>query len=167
MIAVVWTDERVEELKKLWAAGLSCSQISGELSKAPFENLRSVSRNAAIGKIHRLGLSGRVKDQPPPREPRVRKVREQYVARLSRTISGSSALAPAFEPEIDPEIIAGHDNVVPLHQRLTLLDLNSDTCHWPIGDPLAEDFFFCGGNALKDKPYCAHHQRIAHDRRGG
>ena len=54
------------------------------------------------------------------------------------------------------------DNVVPIGQRLPLLELNEGTCHWPIGDPGEPEFFFCGGKARIGLPYCAHHSRIAY-----
>jgi len=53
------------------------------------------------------------------------------------------------------------DNVVPISQRLSLLELNEATCHWPVGDPSSPEFFFCGGKALTSLPYCAYHSRIA------
>ena len=55
-----------------------------------------------------------------------------------------------------------YDNVVPMSQRLSLLELNESTCHWPVGDPGSPDFFFCGGKALNALPYCAHHSRVAY-----
>ena len=82
--------------------------------------------------------------------------------RVSRPVSrGNTALAHAFEVELEPDPIA-YDNVVPMSQRLSLLELNEATCHWPIGDPASSDFFFCGGKALASLPYCAHHSRIAY-----
>ena len=73
----------------------------------------------------------------------------------------NGALAHAFEVELEPDPIA-HDNVVPMSQRLSLLELNEATCHWPIGDPSSSEFFFCGGKALTGLPYCAHHSRVAY-----
>jgi len=55
-----------------------------------------------------------------------------------------------------------YDNVVPMSQRLSLLELNEATCHWPVGDPSSPDFFFCGGKALSGLPYCAQHSRVAY-----
>src|SRR5512147_74273 len=149
-----WTDERVELLKKLWADGLSASQIAAELG--------NVTRNAVIGKVHRLGLSGRAKS-PATAVPRQRKARPAaQMMRVSRPMSrGNTALAQAFEVELEPDPIA-YDNVVPMSQRLSLLELNEATCHWPIGDPASSEFFFCGGKALTSLPYCAHHSRIAY-----
>ena len=127
MTVLTWSDDRVEQLKKLWEAGLSASQIAAELG--------NVTRNAVIGKVHRLGLSGRAKS-PSTAAPRQRKAASgQQMVRVSRPMSrGNTALAQAFEVELDPDPIA-YDNVVPMSQRLSLLELNEATCHWPVGDP--------------------------------
>ncbi len=153
-----WTegpDGRVEQLKKLWEGGLSASQIAAELG--------NVTRNAVIGKVHRLGLSGRAKS-PSSAAPRRRKMRpaSQKMITIARPVArASTALAHAFDVEMEPDPIA-YDNVVPMSQRLSLLELNEATCHWPIGDPESSEFFFCGGRALASLPYCAHHSRIAY-----
>ena len=149
-----WTDERVETLKKLWADGLSTSQIAGVLG--------GITRNAVIGKVHRLGLAGRAKS-PTAAQQRPRKSRaHSHLMRVHRpSIRGNTALAHAFEIELDsePELV---DNIIPLGQRRTLLELNEDTCRWPIGDPGSADFFFCGGRTITGLPYCSHHSRIAY-----
>ena len=62
--------------------------------------------------------------------------------------------------EVEPDPVTS-DNVVPMSQRLSLLELNEATCHWPIGDPSSPDFFFCGGKVLAGLPYCAQHSRVA------
>ncbi|WP_031335638.1 GcrA family cell cycle regulator [Rhodopseudomonas sp. B29] len=154
MTALTWTDERVEQLKKLWEGGLSASQIAAELG--------NVTRNAVIGKVHRLGLSGRAKS-PTSAAPRPRKARPaQHMMRVTRPVArGNTALAQVFEVEAVPDPVA-YDNVVPMNQRLSLLELNEATCHWPIGDPSNPEFFFCGGKSLPGLPYCAHHSRIAY-----
>src|SRR5436305_728455 len=140
MTVLTWSDDRVEQLKKLWEAGLSASQIAAELG--------NVTRNAVIGKVHRLGLSGRAKS-PSSAAPRQRKARPaQDKMRVSRPQSrGNTALAHAFEVEMEPDPIA-YDNVVPMSQRLSLQELSEATCHWPIGDPARSEFFFCGGVAV-------------------
>jgi len=148
-----WTDNRVELLKKLWADGLSASQIAGELG--------GITRNAVIGKVHRLGLSGRAKS-PSSAAQRPRKARAPHMMRVARpVIRGNTALAHAYEYETDaePELI---ENVIPLGQRRTLLELTEDTCRWPIGDPGSADFFFCGGQTLPALPYCSYHSRVAY-----
>jgi GcrA cell cycle regulator len=149
---MTWTDERVELLKKLWADGLSASQIAAELG--------GVTRNAVIGKVHRLGLSGRAKS-PSSGMPRQHKPRT-HMLRVARPVTrGANALALAYdmEPEPEPELI---DNIIPMGQRRTLLELNENTCRWPIGDPATTDFFFCGGKPLVGVPYCHHHSRVAY-----
>ena len=151
-----WTDERVELLKKLWADGLSASQIAAELG--------GITRNAVIGKVHRLGLSGRAKS-PSSTSPRPRKARSSGMMRVSRpTMRGNTALAYEYELEPEPELID-----IPLEQRKTLLQLTEKTCRWPVGDPGSSEFYFCGGDSVNDLPYCSYHSRIAyqpaHERR--
>jgi GcrA cell cycle regulator len=147
-----WTDERVELLKKLWSDGLSASQIAGELG--------GITRNAVIGKVHRLGLSGRAKSSSGA-TPRPRKARTvSHVLRMPR-VRGNTALAHAYEYDIEPEpeLI---ENIIPIGQRRTLLELTEQTCRWPIGDPGSSEFFFCGGNTIGGLPYCGYHARVAY-----
>jgi len=159
-----WNDERVETLKKLWAEGFSASQIAAELG--------GVTRNAVIGKVHRLGLSGRAKS-PNSAAPRPRKPRSATpMLRVSRSsVRGNTALAHAFEVDAEPEP-EPVDNVIPIGQRRSLLELTEETCRWPIGDPGNADFYFCGGPPVGGLPYCTYHSRVAyqpvnlrHDRR--
>jgi GcrA cell cycle regulator len=153
-----WTDERVEMLKKLWADGLSASQIAAELG--------GITRNAVIGKVHRLGLSGRAK-APSSAGPRARKTRApSHVFRSIRNaLRGNTALAAhavaAYEAEIEPEP-EPLENIIPIGQRCSILELSDDKCHWPIGDPGHADFAFCGGKSIIGLPYCAYHARIAY-----
>jgi len=95
--------------------------------------------------------------------PRPRKARPaQQMMRVSRPMSrGNTALAQAFEIELEPAPIV-YDTVVPMSQRVSLLELNEATCHWPVGDPASPDFFFCGGKTLAGLPYCALHSRVAY-----
>jgi len=155
-----WTDERVEQLKKLWGDGLSASQIAAELG--------GITRNAVIGKVHRLGLSGRAKAPssaaPRPRKPRVTAPFRAAARPATRGNTALARLPMAYmevetEAEIEPEVI---DNVIPMGQRCTILQLTEATCHWPIGDPSAPDFFFCGGKSVGGLPYCTYHCRIAY-----
>src|SRR5438045_7579465 len=127
MTVLTWSDDRVEQLKKLWEGGLSASQIAAELG--------NVTRNAVIGKVHRLGLSGRAKS-PSSAAPRPRKARPaQHMMRVARPASrGNTALAHAFEVELEAGPIA-YDNVVPMSQRVALPALNQATSHSPIGHP--------------------------------
>ena len=152
-----WTDDRVELLKKLWGDGLSASQIAGELG--------GITRNAVIGKVHRLGLSGRAK-APSSAMPRPRKPRppsQMFRAPQRPMMRGNTALATMpsydYDPEPEPEVI---ENIIPMGQRCTLLQLNDDKCHWPIGDPGSTEFFFCGGKPIDSLPYCSYHSRLAY-----
>jgi GcrA cell cycle regulator len=150
-----WTDERVALLTKLWTDGLSASQIAAELG--------GITRNAVIGKVHRLGLSGRAK-APSSAIPRQRKPRapSQMFRAARPMMRGNTALAmPAYDydPEPEPEPI---ENIIPIGQRCTLVELTEDKCRWPIGDPGQPDFFFCGGKATTGMPYCGYHSRIAY-----
>jgi GcrA cell cycle regulator len=153
-----WTDERVELLKKLWSDGLSASQIAAELG--------GITRNAVIGKVHRLGLSGRAKS-PTSAAPRPRKARaSSQMLRVSRpSVRGNTALAHAYEVDQEPE--SEHvNNIIPLGQRRSILDLTEETCRWPIGDPGSVEFFFCGGQTLTSLPYCSFHSRVAYQPAG-
>jgi GcrA cell cycle regulator len=149
-----WTDERVELLKKLWADGLSASQIAAELG--------GITRNAVIGKVHRLGLSGRAKS-PSSTAPRPRKPRQTHMMRVRPQMRGNTALAHAYaydtDVEPEPELI---ENIIPIGQRRTLVELNENTCRWPIGDPSSQEFFFCGGPPVAGHPYCGYHSRVAY-----
>lgn len=153
-----WTDERVELLKKLWSDGLSASQIAAELG--------GVTRNAVIGKVHRLGLSGRAKalapSAPRPRKPRPA---SNGAAHARPMVHGNTALAPVIRPVIEPEpeeILDPVANVIPMADRCTILDLTEFTCRWPVGEPGKADFFYCGSRTKTGLPYCAYHSRIAY-----
>ena len=154
----MWTDDRVELLKKLWAEGHSASQIAAELG--------GITRNAVIGKVHRLGLSGRAK-APSSAAPRQRKPRAPtHVFRTMRAaMRGNTAIATqalsAYEVELEPEPELV-ENIIPIGQRCSLLELNDEKCHWPIGDPGQSDFFFCGGKTVTGLPYCGYHSRVAY-----
>src|ERR1700680_672335 len=142
MAVLTWSDDRVEQLKKLWEAGLSASQIAAELG--------NVTRNAVIGKVHRLGLSGRAKS-PSSSVPRQRKPRTHgHMMRIARPgIRGNTALATmrAYDTDLESEP-ALIENIIPLGQRCSILELTDSKCRWPIGDPSSTDFFFCGGKPL-------------------
>lgn len=143
-----WTETRIETLKQLWADGRSCSQIATELG--------DVTRNGVIGKIHRLGLSGRNQGQND-RAPR--KVRQRKAKRNGITFGIPHALIPINPTPLTTSV---DDFAIPIGQRRTLMELNSVMCRWPIGDPQTPEFFFCGGHAEPGKPYCIGHQRRAY-----
>jgi GcrA cell cycle regulator len=148
-----WTDERVERLKVLWADGRSASQIAAELGE--------VTRNAVIGKVHRLGLSGRAKTSVParPRKERRPGPRSARHATIGATaLKALRHLDPDPEPDPEPAFLEEPDPAF----RATILTLTEHTCRWPLGDPGGPDFFFCGRASDPGVPYCPYHTRIAY-----
>lgn len=89
----------------------------------------------------------------PSREGSVPRWIEHYV--LKKLGIGDGFIAPDYDNVVDL--------LVPMSQRLSLLELTEATCHWPIGDPSSSEFFFCGGRTLTSLPYCAHHARMAYN----
>ncbi|MFZ2103185.1 MAG: GcrA family cell cycle regulator [Oricola sp.] len=167
-----WTDERVELLKKLWGDGLSASQIAAQLG--------GVSRNAVIGKVHRLKLSGRAKSvsSGAPKVKRTTTTRSSSPQRGGYTGGGGGSGrtmttvthavgATMMKSQVDAVAYAEadyrpiEDIVVPISMNLKLVELNENTCKWPQGDPLAEDFHFCGHQSEESSPYCKYHARLA------
>lgn len=180
-----WTDERVELLKKLWAEGFSASQIAAQLG--------GVTRNAVIGKAHRLKLAGRTKAQPrrakaplaaaeqpicesadkgqsaesaAGAEPGGGSRRGSGGAGRRRSVSsvsviGATALKMEFIEEQEEEQRPRENVVINMARRLTLMQLTEHTCKWPVGDPLSEDFYFCGADSGDSGSYCACHAKLA------
>jgi len=145
MSGVTWTAERIEQLRQHVVSGLTCSQIAAEIG---------VTRNAVIGKIHRLGLSPSRSPGAPPRSfaPRERRPRLATPRRLLRLVGAESSggdTALAFAP-------------VESANRCSLLEIAADACHWPLGDPHAADFAFCGNTAVPGLSYCVGHARMAY-----
>ncbi len=157
-----WTDERVELLRQLWLGGRSASQISAELGLG-------VTRNAVIGKVHRLGLSGRAKSATPA-APRVRQrpapaPRATIAARTNpgaHVVRGNTALAFSIDTAIDAQPVFHEDVVVPMSLRVTIVELREAMCRWPLGDPTTPEFRYCGIQSPGSGPYCAHHGRMAY-----
>jgi GcrA cell cycle regulator len=138
-----WTDERVTLLKKLWLEGLSASQIAKQLG--------GVTRNAVIGKVHRLGLSGRAAPSQPSRPAyRPQRPRTPAPAPIQRREMVQRAPTPLPSPVLD------------LPGTATVLTLGAHMCKWPIGDPSTDAFSFCGRRAGNDGPYCIEHARVAY-----
>jgi GcrA cell cycle regulator len=138
-----WTDERVELLKKLWLDGLSASQIAKQLG--------GVTRNAVIGKVHRLGLSGRATPSQPSRP-------SFKTPRPPRPIT--HATPRRMEPR--PQPMTAPVYFVEEPGSATVLTLGAHMCKWPIGDPATDGFTFCGRRSDGDGPYCVNHARIAY-----
>ncbi|QPC86731.1 GcrA cell cycle regulator [Mesorhizobium sp. NBSH29] len=161
----MWTDERVETLRKLWAEGLSASQIAAQMG--------GVTRNAVIGKVHRLKLSSRGRATASPARQKKSVQGATVTKSVSRTSSSSmrsmpvSVGATALQAQFDVEPVARHhlrpvsNVVVPISRRLHLVQLSERTCKWPNGDPLSEEFSFCGNDCSDSGPYCGYHSKIA------
>lgn len=143
---MAWTDDRVEELKKLWAEGLSASQIAKKIG--------GVTRNAVIGKVHRLGLSGRA----APSRPSSRPAR----APKPRVAAPVKAKAPVVRKIMEPAIEAPAPERLPNGEFATVLTLKDSMCKWPIGDPSSGDFRFCGHRSKAGDAYCEAHAQIAY-----
>ena len=142
-----WTEERVELLRKLWTEGLSASQIARQMG--------GVTRNAVIGKVHRLGLSGRATSA------RVTTARINTTAR-ARSVSTSEVSSPKEKYEFDKieKYMTPVEEPTPIlsaEERASVLHLTEHTCKWPIGDPGQRDFHFCGARAGHGSPYCQTH----------
>ncbi len=181
---MAWTDDRVETLKKMWGEGMSASQIAKELG--------GVTRNAVIGKVHRLGLSSRNQGKPEAPEAKA----AQPVAAASVEAPKPKTEAPAPKPaeppvveavEAKPEVIIEEETTLPAEveapggmvtipsenqvniaeidrdaHKLSLMELTERTCKWPIGDPSRGEFYFCGHPVIAGKPYCKGHAAAAY-----
>lgn len=159
-----WNDERVELLKKLWAEGLSASQIAGRIG--------SVTRNAVIGKVHRLGLSGRATTtRMKSHRPRTRPVPAKRAAAKPRFGNVGNTALRALYQEAEPYIAPLEELEIPVAERRSIQTLEESSCRWPIGDPQEAEFHFCGKAKVAGLPYCEFHSRRAFQppqaRRGG
>ncbi len=137
-----WTDARVEALTALWRSGLSAAQIAKALG--------GVTRNAVIGKVHRLGLAGRAVPRAPRPIRAARVAARSPRARFHSRIPSSGA-GKGRSPELE---------LAEPGQVSDLAALVAHACRWPIGDPKAPGFGFCGRPATED-PYCEAHRRRA------
>jgi GcrA cell cycle regulator len=141
-----WTDERIELLKVLWASGLSGGQIAAELG--------GITRNSVIGKVHRLGLPQRGSpvsacDNPrAPRHPRSHKPDTRRIAELQAVAMQADETS----------------NLPPDQSRYAcgIMELTSETCRFPLGDPGTPGFAFCGAKPEPACPYCRRHALIAY-----
>lgn len=140
-----WTEERVSLLRKLWAEGLSASQIAKQLG--------GVTRNAVIGKVHRLGLAGRATPSRPAKRP-VRAARPRIIGPTAPRLRPASATPTVVIPDLEP--LKFEDG-----KTASVLTLNESMCKFPIGDPNDADFAFCGRGAVSG-PYCQDHARLAY-----
>jgi len=149
-----WTDDRVDTLKKLWNDGESASAIAHRLG--------DVTRNAVIGKVHRLGLAGRPTASRKPRGaalslfPGRAPSRKRRSLARARTAYQSRRVARQNRPLVLPELGP------PPNRPVTVQSLTAMSCRWPVGDPKAPGFHFCGRAKAPACPYCAHHAVLAY-----
>jgi len=126
-----WTEEAINQLRQMWAEGKS----TGEIGK-----ILGVSKNAVVGKAHRLGLESR----PSP------------IKRCGNAEVGKSESKPKSKPKETAE-----NKKEKKKEGVSLLELTSHTCRWPIGDPKDPDFHFCGQEVMSGKNYCEKHMAEA------
>jgi GcrA cell cycle regulator len=140
-----WNDEKVAKLKELWGKGNTASQIA--------EIIGGITRNAVIGKAHRLNLSAKIKTRSTTSnqnskssniEPKINSIKGR------RNKFKSLLIEKDFEPENPKQ----------------LEELNDDLCKWPIGHPDEKSFYFCGRTSLKDFSYCKLHLLYAYQPKG-
>jgi GcrA cell cycle regulator len=148
---MAWTDERIAQLKAGWEGGMTASQIAEQLGEG-------VTRNAVIGKAHRLGLESR---------PSPVKVAEGAEAAPAAPVAAAATSAPTPVATPAPIPVAAR----PIAKKPTrsgkaaktsLLDLNEKICKWPIGHPGDADFHFCGKASQAGFPYCTEHCLVAY-----
>ena len=139
-MSATWSDARVEVLKQLWREGQSASQIARRLGDG-------VTRNAVIGKVHRLGLPGHVTLRPPARagapQPRSSRVRTPPRA--------PGRVRPAGLPAIP----------LPDGGLATVAAVGPRQCRWPMGEPRSDGFRFCGRTVARGA-YCVAHGAVAY-----
>ena len=140
-----WNDEKVAKLKELWGKGNTASQIA--------EIIGGVSRNAVIGKAHRLNLSAKIKTRVASSNQGFENSKENKNIRQKRgrkSRFSSIMIEKDFEPENPKQ----------------LEELDESLCKWPIGHPDEKDFYFCGRKSLKDFSYCKLHLLYASQPKG-
>ena len=140
-----WTDEKVAKLKELWGKGNTASQIA--------EIIGGISRNAVIGKAHRLNLSAKIKTRSATSNENFESSTDNKNLKLKmgrRSKFKSLIIEKDFEPE-NPK---------------TLEELDENSCKWPIGHPDEKGFYFCGRTSLKDFSYCKLHLLYAYQPKG-
>ncbi len=165
---MAWTDQMVEDLKKMWKEGLTTGEIGRRLG---------VSKNSIVGKVHRLGLSGRPSpikkksDTPKPAETTEKKP----IKKESFFQSATKKETPV--PENNKNETSDNNRFIstkieskPLPRKdgkVLLTNLDNHTCRWPIGDPKDENFHFCGKRVRLGQTYCDEHAALAYVKPNG
>ena len=141
-----WTDERVDILKKLWGEGRTAAEIAKELG--------GVTRNAVIGKAHRLKLSGRAS----PLQKAVKKPANNAGTKPVKVNKTEKKVEKKMPPVAAVSLKGDEDR-----KRIPLIELEANQCRWPIGDPREKDNFgFCGDACGEGSPYCKEHAQVAY-----
>ena len=140
-----WNEEKVAKLKKLWGKGTTASQIA--------EVIGGLSRNAVIGKAHRLNLSSKVKMRSLTSNQNIQVDSEEDNSK-QRQGKKSKFRSLIIEKDFEPE------------NPKKLEELDENSCKWPIGHPEEEAFYFCGRSSLKDFSYCKLHLLYAYQPKG-
>lgn len=156
----LWNDENIELLKKYWMEGFSASQVAERLGK-------EFTKNAVIGKIHRLKIQNEGNRTPRPRvaasKPRTASrgvSRPRRIAARSTARTMDHVFASRLHHDPIPEIPFLLPDTDKYGHSVALMALDSKSCKWPVGDPLSQNFRFCGAHA--EGTYCEHHQSVAY-----
>jgi GcrA cell cycle regulator len=145
---MAWTDKRVETLKKLWNAGVSASEIA--------ESLGGITRNAVIGKVHRLGLSGRA-----TRVQKKRKVSKAKTPKTSRKKQEVKEDTKTWKPYVAPKEVQSQLEELRKHaEDVPLVQLEPGCCLWPTSNDDSGRHHFCGHPQVTDSAYCAEHKEL-------
>ena len=140
-----WNEEKTNKLKELWGKSHTASQIA--------EIIGGVSRNAVIGKAHRLNLSAKIKTRPATSNQNFENSQEQKYSKPNRGRKSkfkSLIIEKDFEPENPKQ----------------LEELDESSSKWPMGHPDEKSFYFCGRSSLKDFSYCKLHLLYAYQPKG-